>query len=208
MSMKKSAVIYLDESGDLGWSFGAPYRSGGSSRYLTISAIITSNEDKTNYFPKRLIKKLYQKFSWDPNIEMKWAEMSSNERLYFAKKASGMINSHSSIEACAITVYKPKVKEHLRRNPNALYNFMIKLLLVNRMSRFDKVLFHPDPRSIKVESANSLHDYLQINLSCELEAPTILVTNPQDSNKNKGVQFADMLSGVVQQHYSEGKVIL
>ena len=32
--------VYLDESGDLGWKFDAPYRCGGSSRYLTISAII------------------------------------------------------------------------------------------------------------------------------------------------------------------------
>lgn len=32
-------TVYLDESGDLGWKFDAPYRSGGSSRYLTIAAI-------------------------------------------------------------------------------------------------------------------------------------------------------------------------
>jgi hypothetical protein len=28
-------LIYLDESGDLGWSFDAPFRRDGSSRNLT-----------------------------------------------------------------------------------------------------------------------------------------------------------------------------
>lgn len=35
-----STSIYLDESGDLGWSLDKPYKNGGSSRYLTLAAVI------------------------------------------------------------------------------------------------------------------------------------------------------------------------
>ncbi|MBF4102116.1 DUF3800 domain-containing protein [Gallibacterium anatis] len=48
--------VYLDESGDLGWKFDAPYRQGGSSRYLTIAAIVI-NHDKRHIL-KRLMKDL------------------------------------------------------------------------------------------------------------------------------------------------------
>ncbi|WMN84132.1 DUF3800 domain-containing protein [Vibrio parahaemolyticus] len=41
-----STNIYLDESGDLGWTFDSPYRRGGSSRYLTIASLIVSPEKK------------------------------------------------------------------------------------------------------------------------------------------------------------------
>lgn len=33
-------LIFLDESGDLGWSFDRPNGDGGSSRYITISGIV------------------------------------------------------------------------------------------------------------------------------------------------------------------------
>lgn len=203
--MSKLAVIYLDESGDLGWSFGSPYRHGGSSRYLTIASIITSKNNKTHFFPKRLIKKLYQKYNWDPKCEMKWSDMSVKHKIYFAKKIKGMVHSHKSIKLKAITVYKPKVEKHIRNDPNKLYNFMIKFLLIDEMSQYSNVIFHPDPRSIKVESGNSLHDYLQISLWFEKNVSTTLTTIPHDSLKNKGVQFADMLAGIVQQHFEDNR---
>jgi len=62
-------IIYLDESGDLGWKFTAPYRNGGSSRHLTIASLAVSPPNK--HRPKRLVKKLYTKFNWPTNIEKK-----------------------------------------------------------------------------------------------------------------------------------------
>jgi len=79
-------IIYLDESGDLGWKFDAPYRRGGFSRYLTIASLVVSSNKK--HLPKRLIKKLYTKFNWATNIEKKWSEMSVVERVWFAEKAN------------------------------------------------------------------------------------------------------------------------
>jgi len=58
-------LIYLDESGDLGWNFSAPFRNGGSSRFLTIAALCVPTPKK--HLPKRVVKKLYQKFGWPTN---------------------------------------------------------------------------------------------------------------------------------------------
>ena len=138
--MPGSAVVYLDESGDLGWKFDAPYRRGGSSRFLTISALCVLADKK--HLPKRVVRNLYDKFKW-----------------------------HDSIG------------------------------ILDRMAQFDVVTMVPDPRSIRVKSGNSLHDYLQTELWFEKKAATNLITSPADSATSLAVQFADMLAGTVQARF-------
>lgn len=196
-------IIYLDESGDLGWTFTAPYRAGGSSRHITIASLAVTAEKK--HLPKRLIKKLYERFNWPTNIEKKWADMSIQERVWFASKARELREKHpDDIRYISITVKKENVQSHIRNDPNKLYNYMIGLSLLNEMSKHQAITFVPDPRSIKVESGNSLHDYLQTQLWFDKQAVTRLTTQPSDSASSRNVQFADMLSGVVQGHFEDG----
>lgn len=196
-------VVFLDESGDLGWSFGAPYRFGGSSRFLTISAVCVSKSE--SHLPGRLIRSLYQHFSWDPRIEKKWTRMNNDERLYFAHQANKIRTLNTSIKYLSITAYKPRVQEHIRNDSNVLYNYLIKLLLLDEMSKHKQVEFHPDIRNIKITSGNSLSDYLQTELFFTKKSSTKLITSPRDSASNKGVQFADMLSGLIQHHYENNR---
>jgi len=196
-------IIYLDESGDLGWKFDAPYRRGGSSRHLTIASLVASQNKK--HLPKRLIKKLYTKFKWPTNIEKKWSDMTFNERVWFAKKANELrLKNPNDIRYISITVKKENVQGHIRNDANKLYNYMIGLSLLDEMRKHPNVSFIPDPRSIKVESGNSLHDYLQTKLWLELNVKTILETIPCDSATSRNVQFSDMLSGIVQGHFEDG----
>ena len=198
-----SAYIYLDESGDLGWTFDHPYRAGGSSRYLTIASLVV--DPGLRHLPKRLIKKLYQKFNWDPKVEKKWADMRPHERREFSERARQLAEKHSpSIRYVSITVRKENVQPHIRTDANKLYNYMISCSLVDEMSTHDSVTFYPDPRSVKVESGNSLHDYLGMKLWFDKGVKTELKTVPADSASNTNVQFADMLSGVVQGHFEDG----
>lgn len=197
--------FYLDESGDLGWKFHKPYRFGGSSRYLTIGVLQIPGEKA--HLTKRLIKKLYKKYSWDTSKEKKWSEMKDLERKEFALQARKMVVKHPDIRYWAMVVKKQNVQAHIREDVNKLYNYMIKLLLTKEMSRHSKVRFVPDPRSIKVESGNSLHDYLQAELWFEHEVSTTVITAPEDSNMNINVQFADMLSGVVQHHFEDTRSV-
>jgi len=194
-----SAVFYVDESGDLGWTFTAPYRRGGSSRYLTIATLVCPSEKK--HLPKRLIANLYKKFGWDVQTERKWSDMTLEEKEWFANETHKLLVKHPEIKLFAITVSKEKVVDRMRRDSNKLYNYMICLSLIDEMTKFDEVVLVPDPRSIKVKSGNSLHDYLDIHLAFEKRVSTILHTSPCDSACSRNIQFSDMLAGLVQNHF-------
>lgn len=188
--------IYLDESGDLGWNFTAPYRNGGSSRFLTIAALCVPTEKK--HLPKRVIKNLYKKCGWPPGVEKKWSMMNISERTEFANAAHTFCAAHADIHLHAITVKKQNVQLHLRADGNKLYNYMIRLSLLGRMRKHPEVLMIPDPRSIKVQSGNSLPDYLQTLLWFHIRCQTTLHMQPLESSQCFGIQFADMLCGAVQ----------
>lgn len=160
---------------------------------------------REKHLPKRLIKKLYTKFHWPTHVEKKWADMSMAERVWFAKQAAAMRTKYpDDIRYISITVKKKNVRGHIRSDANKLYNYMISLSLLNEMARHNSVTFVPDPRSIRVESGNSLHDYLQTQLWFEKQTATMLFTQSCDSASSRNVQFADMLSGVVQGHFEDG----
>jgi Protein of unknown function (DUF3800) len=197
-----AAHIYLDESGDMGWQFDKPYTQGGSSRFLVIAACILP-PDK-DHKPERLLRHLYQHRHWNTGMEKKWARMSLEARTAFAKDAAKLIATNLDISLHAIAVDKRNVQPHIRMDSNKLYNYMVKLLLIDLMAKHDYVNFVPDPRSIKVESGNSLHDYLQTELWLEKNAKTKLETTPRDSRHCLNLQFADMVAGVIQSHIEFG----
>jgi len=196
-----SSIIHADESGDLGWTFTAPYRQGGSSRYLTIGASCVPVGKK--HIPKRVIKDLYSTFNWNVSIEKKWHQMTSQERAAFAAAVLKMCNQHPDIHIHGITVKKQNVEPHIRQDENKLYNYMIRLCVLDCMAVEDTVVFIPDARSIKVQSGNSLHDYLQTELWFTKKVKTKLTTTPLDSKNCRGVQFADMLAGLIQQRFED-----
>lgn len=198
-----SILIYLDESGDLGWSLELPYGQGGSSRHLTIGAVVVPEQKK--HLPGRIIRDLYTEHGWSPANEKKWSDMSHKARAAFVAKALKLKQQHPEIGYHAIVVNKRKVQAHMQTDPNLLYNYMIRLLLMKEMAKHAAVTLIPDPRSIKVQSGNSMHDYLQTTLWYSENVPTALTTLQQDSKKTLPLQFADMLCGVVQGHYEHGR---
>lgn len=201
---KMQVSVYLDESGDLGWKFDQPYRKGGSSRYLTIATILIAH-DKRHHL-KRLMKDLYKKTKTANDQEVKWANLSQEHRLWIAQKLVNLkIKLGSDIQFMCISVKKEQVKLHIRKDPNKLYNYMIKVLLLNELARYKQVIFNIDQRSMKVESGNSLHDYLQTEIWLTLGAETELETKSCDSKHHLGVQLADILSGIVQSHFEDNK---
>lgn len=64
------------------------------------------------------------------------------------------------------------------------------------MAQHDVVTFSPDPRSLKVQSGNSLPDYLQTELWFTEKAITTLINQPEDSAASRGIQFADMIQAL------------
>ncbi len=198
-----AAHIYLDESGDTGWLFDHPYTRGGSSRYLVIAACVVLPE--VDHKPERMLRNLYKHRGWKPGTEKKSVQMSPEARTAFAKAAAKLASGTPGIELLAIVADKRNVMDHIRQDANKLYNFMVKLLLLEHMARHDRITFVPDPRSIKVASGSSLHDYLQTELWFSKEAKTRLETLPRDSRHCLNLQFTDMLAGVVQSHVEVGE---
>lgn len=197
-----SAFVYIDESGDLGWKFDKPYRQGGSSRHLTIGALFVLSEKRE--LPKRLVRRLYRKHKWNTLKEKKWADMGNSQRESFAQLSADLSLRAPEVNYFSITVRKEKVLDHIRSDPNKLYNYMINLLLLDELLKYENVTLVPDPRTVKVESGNSMHDYLQTNIWFEKNSSTTLATVPCDSAQSLNIQFTDMLCGAVQSHYEDG----
>ncbi|MCP3680405.1 MAG: hypothetical protein GY782_09235 [Gammaproteobacteria bacterium] len=147
----------------------------------------------------------YKKYNWPANKEKKWFNMRKHEKFTFAKYCVELAKNHSDIQYHAIIVNKNRVLRHIRDDSNKLYNYMIKLLLVKELVNCHTVSFRPDERSIKIESGNSLIDYLQTVLWFDEKVTTQLIHLPSDSACCKGLQFADMLAGLVQQHFEDGR---
>jgi hypothetical protein len=196
-------TIFVDESGDLGWNFAAPYRNGGSSRYLTIGALCTPPNKE--HLARRVVRDLYSRFGWNTKKEKKWADMSDSARAEFARTARRLRVDNADIFFHTITVWKQNVMQHIQSDPNKLYNYMIRLSLLDRMSTHSSVTLIPDPRSIKVESGNSLPDYLQLELWFNKKVQTRLFMMRKESDKCEELQFTDMLSGLVQSFHEDNE---
>lgn len=195
-------LIYLDESGDLGWKFDAPFGKGGSSKYLTIASAFTCLA--ANKFLCRTVKDVKKKAKWPPKEEMKWVNMPHSLRLLFCEKAAEICQKHHSIEYRAIVVAKQGVYERLRHDDSMLYNYFIKSFLLEPISRYQQVTLIPDPRGIAPNAGHPLHIYLQGALYERLVAGhdhTALGIKQADSKSELGIQFADMLAGAIQLHY-------
>ena len=130
--------------------------------------------------------------------------MGRSERLEFARATHKLCSSHTDIHIDTITVRKENVQDHIRSDSNKLYNYMIRLMLLSKMRHEKEVVIVPDPRSIKVESGNSLPDYLQTLLWFHLRCETKLRMQPIESHKCLGIQFTDMLAGSIQAAAEDG----
>jgi hypothetical protein len=146
---------------------------------------------------------MYQKYKWKAGKERKFVQLSPHQRVEFATKAKILCDANPDIHIHAIVVKKQNVQAHIRADGNKLYNYMIKLALVKKMATHDVVTLVPDPRSIKVESENSLHDYLQTELWFTEKAVTTLISAPEDSSQSRGIQFADIVSGIIQDRFED-----
>ena len=86
--MITEAHIYLDESGDTGWSFGLPYQRGGSSRYFVIAACLLPEALLVK--PEQVVRQLFKQQRWNKEAERKWSRMFAGTRSDFTIIWSGV----------------------------------------------------------------------------------------------------------------------
>ena len=192
-------MVYLDESGDLGFNFEKPYRFGGSSRYLTLA--FAGIPRVFRQFPKDIIRDFYVKYKWQS--EQKAASSSSFVKREFCNKTVQMLSNIPKIKIEIITVKKENVMAHIRQDPNKLYNYMSSLVFKSFMDE-DEILFIPDERSVKVQSGNSLPEYIQTKAWFEYNSKCRIIHNPGRSHKEYNLQFIDWIAHCVWKKYEDG----
>ena len=196
--------VFIDESGDLGWTFDRPYRQGGSSRYLTL-AFLVADQNQSKH-PKRVAKKIAIERGIPHGRELKGCDLPKSALVRFAQKAAKMLTDHPDLTICTITVKKENVKAHIRTDGNKLYNYMLNLSLPDYIKTHPEVVLSPDPRSIKVASGNSMVDYLQTQLWFEHDSSTLLVHQPLESRRSLAVQFVDVISHIAWSFHEDGEL--
>ena len=184
--------VYFDESGDLGWKLDKPFGNGGSSRYLTIAFLIIPVNKQ--HLTKRIVKKTYKFEKRKTKIELKGKDLTKRGIIFFSSEIVNLLQKNKDIKIIIITVKKENVLHHIRQDSNKLYNYMINLALLDEIKNQPIVTLIPDPRSIKVESKNSMLGYLKIKLWFEKSSSTIIKEIFQESRKNLNLQFIDFIA--------------
>jgi hypothetical protein len=190
-------LIYLDESGDLGWQLELPHNNGGSSQYLVLTFLFLP--DDLHNEPQDVISNLYRIHRWVR--EKKCSGATLTQKIRFCGSVVALLQNHPEIKIDAIVVKKANVLSHIRSDGNKLYNYMCGLVIPNYARKEKEVCFMPDIRSIKVKSGNSLAEYLQIKLWFDCKAATKIVSNPCESYKNYNIQFVDWVAHCVWTHF-------
>lgn len=196
-------LIYLDESGDLGFSLDKPYQKGGSSRMLTLSAVCLP-EHKVKYI-ERIIRSIYQKRKRPLKNELKSVDLNTADKKLFLQLTHKLLADHNDIQLLSITVNKAQVSPRLKNDPNVLYNYMVKLLLLKTICQFEYVDFMPDRRSERLNAKWNMGEYLnQMIQELSVEQPIInksCQVTPMDSAKSLALQFIDFYAGLIWAKY-------
>lgn len=168
-------------------------------------AFLIANQEECKH-PKRVAKKIAIERGIPRGHELKGCELPRPTLIRFAELASKMIGAHPDIKICTITVRKENVQDHIRGDPNKLYNYMLNLSLPDHIKAHPQVILSPDPRSIKVASGNSMVDYLQTQLWFEHNSITRLSHQPLESHTSLAIQFIDVVSHIVWSFHEDGQL--
>jgi hypothetical protein len=192
--------VYLDESGDTGWTFAQPYRQGGSSRYLCLAFIFLPHGQRKA--AKDIMSSLYRKYGW--SVEKKASDAQDSQREEFADLVVAMLKLHPEIKIDCIVTKKENVQPHIRLDGNKIYNYMCRLVIPEYVKNETSFHFCPDKRSIKVESGHSLPHYLDMVLGFEYNSPVELKYCPLESTHNRSLQFVDWMANCVWRKFENG----
>ena len=170
---------------------------------LTLAAVCLP-EDKGKYI-QRIVRALYTKRKRPLKNELKSVDLNLADKELFLRLLTKLLAEHKDIQLRSITVHKEFVNNRLQQDPNTLYNYMVKLLLLSPICKAEYVDFMPDRRSERVNSKWNMGIYLnQMIHEASIEQ---YVKNqccnviPMDSSKCLELQFIDFYAGLVWSGY-------
>ncbi len=193
--------IFVDESGDLGFTLDKPNRQGGSSKYITIAGVAVF-EEQFKYL-RRDIADIYRKYNLTPGIEKKGAKFTNEEAKFICESLWRARRKCTSLRIISITARKEKVLEHLRTDTNIFYNYMLGMLLPDTIKKDTTAEIIIDKRTIKVGSGRSFEDYIKTKCWGELQITTDIKCSYDESDKNEGIWVADWVANFIWRRYED-----
>jgi hypothetical protein len=178
--------IYIDESGDLGFSDKA-------SKHFIITAVKIADE-RTNTLFRRIPKEIREKTLTKPARkcnELKFSNSSPLIRERFLTRAAKL-----DVTVFSLIVKKERTKLSLRENLPVLYQYLIKMLLENvlRGEEGHELIIFLD-RCMSSSQREHFESYIRTEFFALFkEAPLLRIVH-EDSCDNPGLQVVDFVTG-------------
>jgi len=188
--------VYIDESGDLGFSSKSP-------RFFVVAYLTLDYPFEITKLMKRLLKRLHERKEYARGYnELKY----SNSKDIVRQRVLEKICKYN-VKVGFVVLEKAKVKPELRKNPAVLYNFVIVDSIMKnilpKLTSNDKLYIIVD-RSLSRLSADAFNNYainkaswlmtVQWRQTEQIKLSNIEVRH-ENSQKEPCLQAADFLAG-------------
>ena len=194
-----ACTVFVDESGDLGLG-------EGSSKYITIGALITSHPDAVGRIPLRIRKRRLKK-RLQRKPELKFHNSSPDIR----RSVLEMVMAIEGTSVASVTVNKQGLPEALRRNPVRFYDRVCGELLSEAIVALGgrgayRVVFdaRPHNRPPSYDFGKGVGDIIEQRLSGAGLLPVRIDVSVIDSHNSSGLQVADFIVGAIQRKNERG----
>ena len=193
--------VFVDESGDLGFSEAA-------TKYFIVAYVECEEPIRLRIELRRLLKRLHQKERYSKSRnELKFSRMDDYCRKSVLAK---IVECDASIGA--VVLEKARVKDELRKDPPALYNWFvvhhIMLSLIPQITAGNKIEITFD-KSLPMWRISQFNSYVANKASYLLYEtgnslpPNCILLNHIASEKEFCLQAADAIAGAYFQEYEK-----
>ena len=190
------STVFVDESGDLG--FGQ-----GSSKYITIGALIATHPETVDRIPLRIRKRRLKK-SLRQKPELKFHNSSPDVR----RSVLRMIMALPEVSIASMIVNKTGMPDGLGRRPENFYDRVCGELLAGIIAARGgrgayRVVFdaRPHNRSASYDFGGHIGAVVERELSRAGVLPVHIDVSVIDSHNSGGLQAADFVVGSIQRKY-------
>lgn len=195
-------IIFLDESGDLGFDFSKPK----TSCKFVITLLVCQNRDATDCFRKAVSRTLKNKLNHKKCgrkvQELKGTESSLEVKQYFYRQLH-----RAGWQLYTVVLNKARVNEDLRRphSKKKLYNFLARFILekIDLNSAAPAVTLVTD-RCKNREEIRDFNSYVANQLEALLPLNVPLNIYHERSHDNQGLQAVDLFCWGIFRKYEKG----
>jgi hypothetical protein len=187
--------IFIDESGDLGFS-------AFSSEYFLVVAVRVP-DDKTNFAYSRIIKKVRERVLKKKLKELPELKFSNSSDLI--RKEVLFRVTRLNVSIYALIIKKEYTKSDLKENIRVLYNYLIKILLESALREINRKenLFIFLDKCMPFSKIENFEDYIKTEFYSLYSSVPKLLINHDNSIQNGGLQATDFVCGAFGYKYNK-----